>query len=236
MAEREVVDFDISIEVVDDANRQYRVRVLDAPAGTGSHIFTFPFEKLERENYILRLGPARRGRRRLETIELQLAKEFGNRLFEAVFGGEILSCWRSSLDLTARNQQGLRLKLRLSDAPDLVNLPWEYLYSRSSNSFPALSVDTPIVRYLDLSGWTPPLSVKPPLKALVMISSPTDVATLNTEGEWQRIQKAFSSLTQTGLVHVDRVEPTLPALLHALDQTVPTSYTESISPMAARRA
>ncbi|MEZ4634642.1 MAG: CHAT domain-containing protein [Caldilineaceae bacterium] len=181
-------------------------------------MFTFPFEKLERENYLLRLGPARRGRRRLETIELQLAKEFGGRVFEAVFGGEILSCWRSSLDLTARNQQRLRLKIRLSDAPDLVNLPWEYLYSQATNSFPALSVDTPIVRYLDLSGWTPPLLVHPPLKVLVMISNPIGIAALNTEGEWQRIQKAFSTLTGRGLVQVERVDPTLPALLRALDQ------------------
>ena len=48
--------------------------------------------------------------------------------------------------------QGIRLRLRLhlSEVPELLNLPWEYLYDPSANNFLALSVDTPLVRYLDL--------------------------------------------------------------------------------------
>ena len=45
---------------------------------------------------------------------------------------------------------GLRIRLHL-DAPELVGVAWEVLCDPSSLRFPALSEETPLVRYLDLA-------------------------------------------------------------------------------------
>ena len=72
---------------------------------------------------------------------------------------------------------GVRIRLRLKDAPELANYPWEYLYDRSLNWFVALSLETPVVRYVDLPVATRPLKVELPLRILAMISSPAGCPT-----------------------------------------------------------
>jgi hypothetical protein len=62
--------------------------------------------------------------------------------------------------------------LRLTSAPELANLPWEYLYNSALNRFPALSIETPVVRYLELPERIRPLAITPPLRVLAIISSP----------------------------------------------------------------
>jgi hypothetical protein len=74
----------------------------------------------------------------------------------------------------------------MTGAPELGNLPWEYLYSASKNRFLTLSVETPLVRYLEFMDRIKPLIIQPPLKMLVMISSPSDVIPLDVEREWKR--------------------------------------------------
>lgn len=44
---------------------------------------------------------------------MEAAKEFGGKLFNALFTDEVKSCWQSSLNDAARHDAGLRL----SDAP-----------------------------------------------------------------------------------------------------------------------
>jgi hypothetical protein len=69
----------------------------------------------------------------------------------------------------ARGQNaGLRIRLRLKDAPELNDLPWEYLYDKALNRFFALSSETPLVRYLDLAESIRPLIVELPLRVLVI--------------------------------------------------------------------
>ena len=73
----------------------------------------------------------------------------------------MLGCLRSSLDEASRQDAGLRIRLRLTDVPELADLAWEYLYNPTLNRFLALSVETPIVRYLDLPQRIRPLAVTP---------------------------------------------------------------------------
>jgi hypothetical protein len=87
----------------------------------------------------------------------------GRQLFEGAFSGEVLTALRRSQDKVARRNGGLRIRLRLADAPELADLPWEALYDASRDRFLALSSDTPLVRYLDLPEPIQPLRVKPPL-------------------------------------------------------------------------
>jgi len=143
--------------------------------------------------------------RRLNSPEMESARIFGKRLFEAVFGSEVFGCLRSSLDRAEEKETGLRLRLRLN-APELADLPWEYLYNPALNRFLVLAVETPLVRYLELPERIRPLAVKPPLKILVMIASPNDHPALDVEQEWEKLNQALALLQRRGLVALHRLE------------------------------
>jgi formylglycine-generating enzyme required for sulfatase activity len=211
---RKYLDFDLEIEKSESG---YRARVLNSPTGQAAEAFNLPFSDLEVDNFILRLGRPRRGVRRLESTEMTAAKEFGGRLFDSVFEGAVLGVLQGSLNEASQRDAGLRIRLRLSGTPELVDLPWEYLYDSSLNRFLSLSVDTPVIRYLDLPGRIEPLAVMPPLRVLVMISSPQDYPTLDTETEWAKLKEAVADLEKKGWLVLDRLEqPTLAALQHQL--------------------
>jgi len=198
----------------------YRAQVVDSPAGQGSVSFTLPFSDLELENLLLRISQRKRGMRRVGGTEMGAVREFGGRLFESVFAGEVRDCLRGSLDETDHPGSGLRIRLRLSDVPELADLPWEYLYRASRNRFLTLSVETPLVRYPHLQERIDRLAVKFPLKVLVMISSPTDHPQLDLDQEWTNLRKALGDLEQRGLVTVDRLDDaTLEMLGKRLDRT-----------------
>jgi hypothetical protein len=214
VAELSYLDFDLLIEPSEEG---YRARILNSPGGQAVGNFSLPFSDLELENFLLRVGRTRRSTRRMESPDMEAAKALGGRLFEAVFGGEVGACLRSSIEETERQGAGLRIRLRLADAPELADLPWEYLYNPSLNRFLSLSVETPLVRYLDLPERIQPLAVEPPLRVLAMISSPSDYPPLDVEGEWAKLQEALGGLEQRGLVTLERLETaTLSALQRQL--------------------
>ncbi len=213
MAEITYLDFDIEIG---PAAQGYRVAV-NSPAGQSAAAFQPPFSDLEIENFLLKLGQGRRTMRRIDAPATEAAKAFGARLFEATFAGDTRACLRSSLDEADRQGKGLRLRLRLNDAPELADLPWEFLYYPAVNRFLALSIETPLVRYLELPERIRPLAIAPPLRVLTLIASPRDQPPIDAEREWRRLNEALATLQQRGLVQVDRVEqPSLAALQRQL--------------------
>ena len=206
-------DFDLLIE---RSGQGYRAQVLESPAGQATADFTLPFSDLELENVLLRLGRPVRTVRRLESTEMSTAKSFGAALFDAVFSGDVRACLRSSVDEAKRESVGIRVRLRLADAA-LADLPWEFLYVQSVNRFLALSVQTPLVRYMDLPEVLQPIAVSPPIRVLAMISSPTDYPSLDVEGEWQRLNDALADLIKAGTLSLERMEDaTLAALQRRL--------------------
>jgi hypothetical protein len=208
------VDFDLQIQQERDG---YRATVLTSPAGQASVDFQMPFSDLELENFFLRVGRTRRGTRSVGSPEMRAAQTFGSRLFDTVFGGEVRACFRSSFDQASQQGKGLRIRLRIKDVPGLLDLPWEYLYHSSLNRFLSLSNETPLVRYLDMPEFIRPLKVKPPLKVLVMISSPTDYVQLDVEREWAALNEALANLQEAGLITLERLESaTLTALQRRL--------------------
>lgn len=211
------LNFDIAFERTDDG---YAVRVIQSPAGQAGADFFFPFADLELENYLLKLGQRSSGMRRADSPESAAAKEFGGRLYDAVFDDDVRAALRSSLEEARRQDRGLRLRLRFSDAPELADLPWEYLYNAGINRFLALSQETPLVRYLDLAHPAPPLTVQPPLRVLVVISDPSDFDRLDVEEEWARLQLGLEDLTRAGLLELTRLDrATLLELQRQLRQT-----------------
>ena len=189
------LDFDLLIE---PAAGGYRARVLNSPAGQAVVRFTLPLEEMQ-------------GSR--EIFDMESAKAYGQTLFEAVFEGQVESCLRRSQDEASRQGVGLRIRLRLTEVPELVSLPWEYLYDPTVNRFPVLSTETPLMRYLDLPELVQPLAVKPPLSVLVMISSPADYIALDVEREWATLDEALGELEQKGRVTVERLEQASPIAL-----------------------
>ena len=211
------LDFDLALEK--NAAGGYRARVLNSPAGQAVHDFALPFNDLEIENFLLRIGRPRAALRRVDSPESEALKQFGGRLFRAVFDDEALACLRSSSDIAQEKNMGLRLRLRFVDAGELSDLPWETLYNPALNRFLSLSRHTPVVRFLELPERVRPCLVQPPFKVLVIIASPGDYPALDVEREWVALKEAVASLEQSGRLALTRLpEASLRALQHQLRQ------------------
>ena len=184
----------------------YRARVLRSPAGeSASRQFTLPFSHLELENFVLKIGQGRRRTRGSGPPESGPLKEFGGKLYNAVFQEELRDVLQRSLSQTRAEGMGLRLRLRLADTPELADVPWEFLYDLRHNRFLAQSRRTPLVRYLDLPDPPHPLSVEGPLRLLVMISSPSGYTPLDVEQEWEALTGALAQQQAEGRVIVERL-------------------------------
>ena len=106
---------------------------------------------------------------------------------------------------------GMRISLALTGTPELMHVPWEYLYD--DPAFLSISTWTPVVRYLDLATTRRPLSVEPPLRILGMVSSPADLARLDVGQERAKVEESLAGLVEHGAVEIDWLEqPTLQAL------------------------
>jgi tetratricopeptide (TPR) repeat protein len=196
------LNFDLQIEPWQGA---YRAQVVESPVGRGCcSQFSLPSLDSQLD----------------DGADLNAIQAFGTRLFNAVFAGEVYSYLRRSQDEAERQgAAGLRIRLLLTDVPELAGLPWEYLYDPAQAQFLSLSTKTPIVRYLDVSQRATSLAVKPPLRVLVMISSPKDQPALDVDQEWTKLSQALSGLQAKGRIVLELLkEPTLPALQARLRQ------------------
>jgi CHAT domain-containing protein/Kelch motif protein len=210
---RDYVDFDLAIE---GQEGQYVARVLDSPSGQASAAFTLPFSPQELERFVLEMGPVGGAVRGTgvetpagpEAVVSQAASamSFGQRLYDAAFGGEVGTCFRRSVDEAERSGAGLRVRLRLGAAPGLVDVPWEYLYNQGLGRFVVTSTDTPLVRFLDLPSPARPLAVQPPLRVLVMISNPVDSVRLDVGREMELLREATADLVADGRVELVPME------------------------------
>ena len=198
------INFDV---IVSRESERYRARVLDSPSGSGSVEFTAPFLSVELENMSLRVSRFGQATgRRTRVPQVDSARDIGGRLFDAVFAGAVRDCYRASLAEATSKGQGLRLRLRLTDVPEIAIWPWEFLFDSSQNRFIALSRETPLVRYLDFAERVEILEVAPPLRVLLVVSSPTDYAQLDVERECGKMEEAVAELKKAGRLSVDRLD------------------------------
>src|SRR2546423_3886038 len=159
--------------------------------------FELPFNELEIENFILRVSRPR-GRRRVDTSAIGDARRFGGGLFKALFRDEIHGVYRDALASARGHGRGVRITLCLSGAPELIDVPWEYLFD--DPDFLAVSAFTPVVRYLDLPRAHRPLLVEPPLRLLGVVSSPAEYEQLDVERERENLEHALSEFIESGAV------------------------------------
>jgi hypothetical protein len=224
------LNFDLLLQRQPDS---YRAAVIESPVGQAACEFRLPWTAEELQRFLQtffhtalqnRSGHLRHfhlvaGQAEEATTPLDL-QSFGQSLFQAVFAGDLDTSLMRSLDEASRQQARLRIRIRIdANAPELAELPWEFLYGSHLARFLALSNQTSIVRYVPLGQPEKPLRVAPPLRALTIVTDPKDLAALDVEQEWRRLQQATASLVERGALVLDRLAaPTLAALRQYLRQ------------------
>jgi len=196
---REYLEFEIEIGAGRGRNFPVTVR---SPAGEAREQMRFPFDELALENRLqaleIALLQASGTRRSVRTTQEETVQEFGKALFDTLLSGQIRNCYDMSRMKAQQEEVPLRFKLRI-DSPQLAALPWEFLCDPRDQSYLSLSLRTPIVRYPSLAKPVEPLPVKPPLRILGMICSPTDLPELDVERERERVEAAVKNLRQVEL-------------------------------------
>ena len=188
--------------------------------GDGAGGFTVPFTETELENFVLKVGRTRRGVRKIESPEMQLARKFGGQLFGAVMQGKTGELYRAAASEARATGQGLRVTLSLTDVPELGGIPWEYLYD--DPNFLSINAWTPVVRYLDLPKPRRALETELPLRILGVISAPLDAEPLDVELEKAKLEDALKPLREANAVTIDWLEE--PSLLALTKKLRPDTY------------
>jgi hypothetical protein len=200
MTRRTYLDFDLQLTQHPDG---YTVRVLQSPAGQASAQTAAALLSPE----VIWPASEDDGRHALAEAEhKEQIKLRGLALFRAIFRDDVLACLGQSLVEARHNRCGLRIKLWLSETPELSALPWEYLFHPSLDRFLALSAETTLVHYLDLPRKVSPLSVSLPLNILVVMATPKDLPWIDSEQEWCVLQDALHHLIKTSTVTLDRLD------------------------------
>jgi len=205
-------NFDLLIE---QDGPGFRARVTQCPLAVSPALtFSMPFSEMELELMLLKLDPGQSGMRRSGGSQhAQLMMDFGGALFDALFRDDVGLAWAQSQEIVRRDGQGLRLRLRVADAPAAARLPWELLYDRRLNMFTAQSDRSPVVRFLDVPYIPRPLTVEGPLRILAVLSSPTDVDDLDVDREWRLFTDSLAPQVASRAIRLDRLAAaTLPAL------------------------
>lgn len=196
-------DFDLEIEEAREPQK-YSVTVR-SPAGETRQEMRLPFAVQELENKLLTLENAilrsRATRRRILTSAERTVQDFGRSLFEALIVGEIHALYVSSLGEARRQYKGLRIKLRILP-PELIMLPWEFLYDPSQDRYLSLSTNTPLVRYQNLLQPIEPLRVAPPLRVLGMAASPPGPDHIDVEYEKRLVDAAIRGLQENNVIEL----------------------------------
>ena len=96
------------------SRRTYRVEA-SGLGGEDEGRFRLPFTDTELENFVLKIGRTRRGVRRIDSPEMELARAFGGQLFSAVMDTKIAELYRATLVEARATGQGVRVTLSLTD-------------------------------------------------------------------------------------------------------------------------
>jgi hypothetical protein len=206
---------ELSLRIVPGAEGAYGVMALGPDGSTASAPLSLPFDETQLDNFVLRVGRQRRGVRAYRSSQMEEAKRFGARLFEALVSGAVRDVYIGARRLADAHGRGLRVTLYLTEVPELMGVPWEFLYERPS--FLSQSMYTPVVRSLDLTNVRPPRKVTLPLRILGLVSRPLGFETLDVLREQDKLADALGPLRREGLVELRWLER---ATLGELDDAI----------------
>ena len=210
------LNFDLSLS---GADNRYRAKVVNSPAKQAVLDFVLPFSQDDLKSFI-KTSQNRSNIRSLDLkpADLQTFESLGRNLFDCLFAGSVGNCFHTSLAIARRENTGLRVRLNCADAPTLINVPWELLFDSENNDYIGLSIQTPIIRKLDLAHYRPVRQAEKCLRILIMISSPKDHSPLDVEREWKRIDQATKELQKADRIILKRIPPSLSTLQVELRQ------------------
>ncbi|MDJ0621225.1 MAG: AAA-like domain-containing protein [Calothrix sp. MO_192.B10] len=133
----------------------------------------------------------------------ELLKGLGYELYQALFPNEINARFQATIAGAQANNHSVRLRL-IFESPELAALPWEFLYDKQTNTFLGNNIKTVLSRYIDV-----PLQKRDikaaslPLKVLLVISSPTNLAKLDVAEEEKLIRSALGKHIEAGQIELD---------------------------------
>lgn len=212
-----------------DATGAYALSVPESPAGThgGAHLALDPaaLETGLWQGATAIDGSARRAHAD-STIDALLpadanARQIGQILYAALFDSPLRECLETSLrGIDPQRGEGVRIVINTTDAPELARLPWEFLYSPAQDDYLCSDRMKPVVRWLDVDGATPTLTVTPPLRLLVAVATPTDRPGLAVGEELAQLDRALAGLCADGVIQTHHVDH---ASLERLDDALLTT-------------
>ncbi|MGB6300041.1 MAG: AAA-like domain-containing protein [Rivularia sp. (in: cyanobacteria)] len=133
----------------------------------------------------------------------ELFKALGSQLYQALFPDKINARFHATIAAAQQNKESVRLRL-IFESPELASLPWEFLYDEDTNTFLGNNTETVVSRYIDV-----PLQKRDikaaslPLKVLLVISTPTNLASLDAAGEEKLIRSALAKHIEAGNIELD---------------------------------
>ncbi len=190
---------DLQLRIDRDADGTYRVLAMAPDGRTARGSFTPPMSDTELDDFVQRVGLARRRSGSADT-RMEAIRSLGSTLFDALIKDDVGTVFYSARSAASERDRGLRITLRLSGSPELMRLPWEFLYKRPR--FIAQSTNTPVVRALDIDSALRPQEVRLPLRILAMVSSPAGYPELDAGVERRNLERALAGPRQAGLVEV----------------------------------
>ena len=134
----------------------------------------------------------------------QLLKTLGKQLYQALFPNDINAQFHEKISSAQANQYGVvHLRLRF-ESPELAALPWEFLYYEENNTFLAKDQKIVLSRYIDVPEQKRDIkAANQPLKILLVISTPTDLPTLDATGEENLIREALKKHIEADRIELD---------------------------------
>lgn len=210
------LNFDLLIEVTKEGAFSH---VLDSPEGTALARIDLRVERMDLREFWRQVDQPHQQDIDRMIDQYDITRRFGTRLFQAVFVEEIRRCLYASLNTAYQNRSRLRLRLIFEGDPNLAHLPWEYLYDPAHSEFLSISVQVPMVRYLNLLHNIRPWPVQLPLRMLVAIPSPQNHPPLHVENEWLALVDTLDHLAFDKKLIIERLtDPTLIGLQKQLRQ------------------
>ena len=138
-----------------------------------------------------------------EQANQDLQKDLGNELYQALFPNQINARFQATIARAQGNQESVRLRLIFA-SPELAAIPWEFLYKQDTNTFLGNNTETVVSRYINVPLLKRDIKAASlPLKVLLVISTPTDLATLDVAGEEKLIREALWKHIETGDIELD---------------------------------
>ncbi|MDD1707598.1 MAG: CHAT domain-containing protein, partial [Methanoregulaceae archaeon] len=139
----------------------------------------------------------------------EILKDIGRKLYNSLFNAKISEHYGAIKGRAKLEGRGVRLRLNFFDKPEMATIPWEFLYDDSTNTFLSNDARIALSRYIDLPlGAQEIKPTTPPLKILLIISSPKNLAPLRSDDtgendEEKIIREALKDLIKSGDIEID---------------------------------